>query len=226
LSKSGSRKKAARSPELHPWQERALDVVAASSLAPELVFGGGAALAAVHLHHRTSEDLDFFFMRPVEPEEAEAVGRALVTKATRVDVDVVGARTSLVLRRKAGPIGRIDFAYYPYDPIGRRPRWRGLVVESTIDMAVNKVQAILTRRQPRDYVDLYFLLQEGPERSLERLLSFVRAKFDVGAHPTGLAQRLLLVREMHELPRMIRPVTHAELVAFFEDRVRAIVRSE
>jgi predicted nucleotidyltransferase component of viral defense system len=35
-------------------------VVVESDIAPELAFGGGAALAAIHLHHRTSEDLDFF----------------------------------------------------------------------------------------------------------------------------------------------------------------------
>ena len=91
-------------------------------------------------------------------------------------------------------------------------------------MTVNKVQAILTRQQPRDWADLYFLLSEGPERRLGKLLELVRAKFDVGAHPMGLAARLLLVHEIRELPRMIRRIELAELVAFFEDRVRELTR--
>ncbi len=33
------------------WVEEKLDAVAASKLSRELVFGGGAALAALHLHH-------------------------------------------------------------------------------------------------------------------------------------------------------------------------------
>lgn len=82
-----------------------------------------------------------------------------------------------MLRRASGPFGRIDFAYYPFDPIGRRTSWRGLAVESLLDMTVNKVQAILTRQQPRDFVDLY-----------------------VGAHPMGLAARLLLVHDVRECP--------------------------
>ena len=57
----------------------------------------------------------------------------------------MGPRTSLLLRRRSAVIGRVDFAYYPYDPIERRRLWRGLVVESLVDMTVNKVQAILTR---------------------------------------------------------------------------------
>ena len=85
-------------------------MVGESDLAPELAFGGGAALAAIHLHHRTSEDLDFFLTRPLDPLEVEQLGRAIATKTTRVDIEVVGPRTSLVLRRASGPFGRIDFA--------------------------------------------------------------------------------------------------------------------
>lgn len=202
-----------------------LRIVAESDLSKELVFGGGTALAAVHLHHRTSEDVDFFLMRPIDPGEAESVGRELATASTRVDIEVVGPRTSLLLRRRSGPVGRIDFAYYPFDPIGRRTRWRGLTIESLIDMTVNKIQAILTRQQPRDFVDLYFLLREGPESDLDRLLDLVRAKFDVGAHPMGLAARLLLVHDVRELPRLIRPVRIRELVQFFESRAHELVKN-
>jgi hypothetical protein len=60
LSRSGS-KPGARPPELAAWQDRALRTVGESDIAPELAFGGGAALAAIHLHHRTSEDLVEFF---------------------------------------------------------------------------------------------------------------------------------------------------------------------
>ena len=123
-------------------------------------------------------------------------------------------------------IGRIDFAFYPFDPIGRRKSWRGLSVESLEDMTVNKLQAVLTRNQPRDFVDLYFLLQEGPLRDLDALLDFVRAKFDVGPHRLGLATRLLLAREVKELPRMIRPIKLAEMADFFEARARDLARSE
>lgn len=196
--------------------------MAASDVARGLVFGGGAALAAIHLHHRTSEDLDFFSMDPIEPEAVQAVGRAIATSTLRVDLEIVGPRTSLVLRKTSGPIGRIDFAYYPFDPIGARTTWHGMKVESLVDMTVNKVQAVMTRQQPRDLVDLFFLLREGPERNLERLLSLVRAKFDVGAHRMGLAGRLLLVHEVRELPRMIRPIAIAELVSFFEERAREL----
>ncbi len=224
-SRSGS-KRTARPRELAPWQDRALDVVARSRLGPEVVFGGGAALAALHLHHRASEDLDFFLTRELEPAELAPLASALATAATRTDLEVVGPRASIVLSRRSGYFGRVDFAFYPFEPVGRRTRWRGLTVESIEDMTVNKLQAVLTRRQPRDFVDLYFLLREGPLRDLDELLGLVRAKFDVGPHRLGLAARLLLASELRELPGMIRPVTIDELTAFFEQRARELTRSE
>lgn len=225
--KSGSKNGAARPPELAAWQARALDIVAASRIGREVVFGGGAALAALHLHHRTSEDVDFFLTRELEPADLAEVATSLATPSTTVELEVVGPRTSLLLlRRSATPIGRVDFAYYPFDPVGRRTKWRGLSVESLEDMTVNKVQAILTRNQPRDFVDLYFLLREGPLRDLDPLLDLVRAKFDVGSQRLGLAARLLLAREVRELPRMIRRVSLAKMTAFFEERARELTRLE
>ena len=192
----------------------------------ELVFGGGAALAALHLHHRTSEDLDFFSMRELEPGELSPLAVSLKTATMTTELEVVGPRTSLILLGRSRPVGRIDFAFYPFDPVGRRRTWRGLSVESLEDMTVNKLQAVLTRNQPRDFVDLYFLLREGPLRDLDKILDLVRAKFDVGPHRLGLAARLLLAGEIQELPRMIRPVTIAELTRFFEERARELARSE
>jgi predicted nucleotidyltransferase component of viral defense system len=200
----------------------ALDAVAASGLSSEVVLGGGVALAALHLHHPRSEDLDFFLEREVEAGDLQPLMRSLKVKGTTIEWQQVGPRQTLLLVKGGAEYGRIDFAHYPFDPVGRRGRWRGLQVESLIDMTVNKVQAVLTRFQPRDFVDLYFLLREGPERDVERLLGFVRAKFDVGADRLSLAHRLLMATELRELPPLLRPVELKTLVAFFDDQARAL----
>ena len=165
-------------------------------------------------------------MREVEPGELSPLAVSLATGTTKTEIEVVGPRTSITLLRRSRYLGRVDFAFYPFDPVGKRTTWRRLTVESLEDMTVNKVQAVLTRNQPRDFVDLYFLLREGPLRDLDSLLGLARAKFDVGPHRLGLAARLLLVREIKELPKMIRRVSLRELIAFFEERARAIARAE
>jgi predicted nucleotidyltransferase component of viral defense system len=224
--RSGSKKSARRPPELASWQEHALRRIAVSALGREAVFGGGAALAALDLHHRKSEDLDFFLSRELEAGEVARVAASLSLRSTKTELEVVGPRTSIVLVGRSRYVGRIEFAFYPFEPVAKRRRWRDLNVESIEDMTVNKLQALLTRNQPRDFVDLYFLLREGPLRDLDSLLSLVRAKFDVGPHRLGLASRLLLVHDVKELPRMIRPVSLRQLVAFFEKLSRDLIRAE
>lgn len=211
-------------PELTAWQIHVLDAVARSKLASEVVFGGGAALAVRHLHHRRSEDLDFFLSRELEDGELQPLTRSLIVEGLRIDEQQVGPRRTLLLLRGQKELGRIDFAFYPYDPIARRERWRGLVVESLLDMTVNKLQALLTRFRPRDFIDLYFLLHEGPELDLDRLLDFVRAKFDAGADRLALAQRMLLASRIDEFPTMLRPIKRDELITFFETQARVLVR--
>jgi hypothetical protein len=91
-------------------------------------------------------------------------------------------------------------------------------------MTVNKLQALLTRFQPRDFVDMYFLLREGEERDVDKLLPLLRAKFEAGADRLSLVQRMLLAPRVHELPEMLRPLTREELVRFFEEQAHELSR--
>ena len=91
------------------------------------------------------------------------------------------------------------------------------------EIAVNKVQAVLTRARDRDFIDLYFLLREGPERDVERLLSLARAKFDSGAGRVTLAECLLRAEQTTESPNMIRRVSLSKLRGFFVALARQLV---
>ncbi|HKY37903.1 MAG TPA: nucleotidyl transferase AbiEii/AbiGii toxin family protein [Polyangiaceae bacterium] len=210
--------------ELSAWQKHALLEVGRTPLGREATFGGATALSVAYLHHRRSEDLDFFLTREPAIADLAPLARAVRRLGFKVEIRPLGVRTALVLLKERKEVGHIDVAYYPYDPVDRPTSWQGLRVDSLVDMTVNKVQAVLTRARPRDFVDLWFLLREGPERKLERLLSLARAKFDVGASRITLAEQLLKVEEIAELPRMLRPVALNELQAFFVGLAREIVR--
>ena len=193
-------------------------------MAREATFGGATALAVLYLHHRRSEDLDFFLTREVEPAELRALSAAVRRLGFLVDTRPMPMRQTLVLAKSGREVGHIDLAHFPYDPIDRPVRWRGLRVDSLLDITVNKVQAVLTRARERDFVDLWFLLREGAERDVDRLLALTRAKFDVGASRVTLAEQLLRVEAITKLPRMIRPLPLAALRAFFVDLARELVR--
>jgi hypothetical protein len=130
----------------------------------------------------------------------------------------------LVVLESGEEVGHVDLVHYPYDPVDRATVWKGLRADSLSDHAVNEVQALLTRARERDFVDLFFLLREGPLRDVEELLSLARAKFDVGANRFTLAERLLGAEEIEDLPEMLRPITLEQLKRFYADLARALIR--
>jgi hypothetical protein len=201
-----------------------LAALAKTSLAKDAVFGGATALSVLYLHHRRSDDIDLFLERMPGPGDETAAARAIRSVGLGVESRPIDLRRTLAVLQGSREIGHVDLAYYPYEPIGRRTTWQGLRVESLLDMTVNKLQALLTRARERDFVDVYFLLREGPERDLERLLAFVRAKFEVGPAPATLAEKFLAAERLTELPEMIRKVTKRELASFFEKLARQLVR--
>ena len=219
----GPRKKI-DAPELADWQARVLEDIRSVALARELVFGGGSALSALYLHHRASEDLDFFLRRALQPADLAEIVGALRERGVSLKQRDTGPVRSLLLQAGRKDIGKIDFAYYPYAAADKPVAWQGLAVESILDMTLNKVQAVLTRFQGRDFVDLFFLLREGPKRRLDELLVLVEKKFGVGADRFSLGEALLRVREIQELPRMIRPLTLEALREFFWNEARELIR--
>jgi Nucleotidyl transferase AbiEii toxin, Type IV TA system len=184
--------------------------------------GGGAALAGAYLQHRTTGDIDLFVhdtgeMRALVellPGVASAQGSVLTLQrdvgylvraelqtqdGTRVEVDVVNE-----------PVADIES---PSSPV------EGIIVESLTDLRASKLACILSRSEPRDLVDLYFLDQAGfpPERDLESALCK-----DAGIDPGALAW-LLAQFPTHPMPSMLKPLTRSELESFRDrlaDRMR------
>jgi len=70
------------------------------------------------------------------------------------------------------------------------------------------VTAILGRTEPKDFVDLHFILQTGYD--FDDLLAKAQTK-DLGIQPFFMAGALLQVRKLHLLPTTTPPLTHTEL---------------
>lgn len=53
----------------------------------------------------------------------------------------------------------VEFTYYPFQPLQPFKKVRGLKIDSLFDIGVNKLFAISDRFDPKDFVDLYFLVK-------------------------------------------------------------------
>jgi hypothetical protein len=131
--------------------------------APNLRLDGGTALAAFHLGHRVSKDLDFFgdyqmnaaAFAEVVREVAEE--RGFTMRATRGRS--MGFAQYIAGNPEAGIEVQLDFAAAsPFHLEDRDAAAEGIQVSSYRDLCAGKLHAICDRYEPRDYVDLYAIL--------------------------------------------------------------------
>lgn len=149
----------------HAWEQ------VAPLLPREAYLGGGTAIA-VHLRHRQSRDLDFFYHEPV-------------------DLDVLRQRLRsrgpfAVTRQSAGTLnGLFGTTRLQFLQVGlERPERRldpttvvaGLPVAGLGDLLAMKLNAIAGRAQLRDYFDLMAIEQQAG-RSIEEGLALFLARY-------------------------------------------------
>jgi hypothetical protein len=177
--------------------------------------GGGAALAGAYLKHRVTGDIDLFCH---DSEEMRALVQVLADTADSAGVELnivrdAGALVRAVVKWSGGEL-ELDVVHEPVADIEEPPPpIEGIVVESLRDLRANKLTCILSRSEPRDLVDLYFLDRAGhpPEEDLDLAL-----KKDAGIDPAVLAW-LLSRFPTEPLPQMLEPLTEEQLRRFRDE---------
>lgn len=135
--------------------------------APNLRLDGGTALSAYYLHHRESEDLDFFSDPGLN---APAFGNAVkeVGAAEGIHLDSYGGQSLGMVTYIARGDGegeaavKIQFAVQsPFRLEALEPTAEGIRVSSLRDICAGKLHAVCDRLAHRDFYDLYVILTEG-----------------------------------------------------------------
>lgn len=183
--------------------------------------GGGAALAGGYLGHRTTGDIDLFVHD----------GAAMRELAARLPVAAAAAGCSLAVLRDVGHLVRarlgaadgntleVDLVAEPVADLAATTEIEGIEVESLTDLRASKLTCILSRSEPRDLVDLYFLDLAGfpPVADLG-----IALRKDAGVDP-GVLAWLVAQFPTAPLPVMLAPFTQGELVRF-RDKLAAQLR--
>ena len=150
---------------------------------------GGAALAGFHLHHRETQDLDFFATPDTDPEQGtqalkDAVGAIGAT--IRVLQESRDFRRFLVSRADASTIVDMVIDRSP-QVVAEKVLFGKICVDPVREIAANKLCALLDRTEARDFADLKLLLAGG--LALEEVLVDAQRKH-AGADPATLAWSL------------------------------------
>jgi hypothetical protein len=115
----------------------------------------------------------------------------------------------------------IDIVHEPLADIEPPPEpIEGVFVESLADLRASKLTCILSRSEPRDLTDLYFLDQAGypPERDVDLAI-----RKEAGIDP-GILAWLLSEFPTEPLPRMLLPLSHEKLRAFRDELAERLRR--
>lgn len=118
------------------------------------VLGGGTALA-LHIGHRMSVDLDFFTGKPFRVETLISDIRKLSSS-----FNVIAEGEDFLTANVDGI--KVSLFKYDYPFTDRLTSCKGIKVAGPLDIAAMKIIAVSQRGTKRDFVDLYFLLQDIP----------------------------------------------------------------
>ena len=204
---------------LTPLQRTVLDAVFAEEVfAQSFYLTGGTALAAFHLFHRYSDDLDLF----TNDRSLELVWPTLQGRLPALGL-TVESRTPQFIRLRHPEGLRVDVVHDVPFRVGIPVRQGAWLIDSLDNITLNKVAAIQGRLDVKDYVDLYLLLKDHPRRILTWL---VQAKQkDASIEPFLWSRLIGDVETFRVLPRMVVPLPLPELVAFYRTLRRLILAS-
>lgn len=197
-----------------------LDLVRAiQSKRPDLFLTGGAALSAFYLGHRYSMDLDLF---SADPDAFGAFAEVARAAAGDIGAEVRPGQGAFPHYRafivREGEFLGVDLVVDTAAPvISPRPVRDGIGVDSIEDILANKLVAVTSRLELRDFVDLYCIDRRGP--MMVEGIAWARRK-DPSLTPAALAHRLSSGPWNKPMPKMITPVSIGDV----RNRMTAVAR--
>ncbi len=195
-------------------QRIVLDLFSNESVLSEVYYlSGGTALAEYYLQHRDSDDLDFFTDEMIDRVLIESFIQKVTAHfgTATARMECIHDRRLFFVDVKTTEL-KLEFSPYPFPALEERSKQNGVLIDSLRDIRANKLAALIDRFEPKDFVDLYFILQDCP---LEEIRGDVEKKFGLKISPLLLGSELAKVKRVEILPRMKRSLTIKELKTFF-----------
>lgn len=198
-------------------QKKALKLISNSQLSQHFYFGGGTALSLHYLQHRYSEDLDFFSQEEFDPLSVTTSLKSLQKELGFISFDYQNSfnRNLYFLRFKNEYVLKLEFTYYPFAQIEKPKKIDGILVDSVIDIATNKLFTISQKPRGRDYYDLYSIINKYGF-TIEELRMKAKLKFDWHIDPLQLASRLFEIETHLDDPIIKKSFDRKDMIAFFQ----------
>ena len=187
---------------------------------------GGTALSVFYLSHRLSDDLDLFTLLPVDLSE--------------IDFWIKGEWRGASVKIKEGPEFlsvlvsdvRVDFVVDPLSINEERESFlfesgKSLYVDTLRNITSNKFCAVVSRIEPKDFVDLYTIVKTFPNIEVEDIYRQSRLKDAIFDDPPTAAYQLEMgcafIRENPSLiPKMLKQIDWKDFFDFYSNVAKIV----
>ncbi|MDP3899723.1 MAG: nucleotidyl transferase AbiEii/AbiGii toxin family protein [bacterium] len=204
-------------------QQKLLQVISTDETISKFFYlTGGTALAEFYLHHRLSEDLDFFSETEFEPQSVYTFLKSIQKKTgIRKIVFEQSFNRNLFFVHLPREIIKTEFTYFPFPRIEKKKKINKLAIDSLLDIAVNKIFTIYQQPRSRDFIDVYCILQKKPY-AIRDLIKKAKIKFDWHVDPIQLGSRFLQARTLKDYPRMLTNIDDTVWQNFFVNEAKKL----
>jgi hypothetical protein len=176
---------------LYPFQDRVIQVI--NQVDTEVYLSGGTAASRGYLHHRFSDDLDYFVND--DPRFGLWVDRLIQALAARWNCEVTlkEERFTRLMLTEADVTLKMEFINDVPSRVGRIQTHPTLGrIDTAENILANKVTALLDRDEPKDLADIWGFCFLG-NLSLQDAISNAQSKA-AGVFPADLGRALCSVR--------------------------------
>lgn len=182
------------------------------NLLSDFYLSGGTALT-MYLNHRQSEDLDFFNQKKVNLQlllpTLKSIGQP--TKL-QLDQGTINCFINQV---------QLQLLYYPYKLLKKPTKWKQISISSKLDIACTKLITVSSRGSKKDFIDLYFLLQEYSLPFLFKKLQikYTRTQFD----QTHILKSLVYFKDADKQPsvKSLKPINWPQVKKHLISQVKS-----
>jgi len=181
---------------------------------------GGTAISEFYLHHRLSEDLDFFSEDDFPVDICDRYIEKLKNKY-RASIQQK-RRTGFYRYTLSGEFGelKIDFVYHVFKQLEFGKKIGKLKIASIWDILVDKLYTIFHRGTARDFVDLYLGIKYV-DCDWDQLISAMEEKYQSGFDRMSLLSRLPIVKDLADYPKMLVPFDPKKMENFYFDMIKS-----
>ena len=194
--------------------ERLLIDLIKSDIIKDFYLAGGTALA-FQFGHRKSIDLDWFNKNSFDTQE-------LRKELSKIAKPIIKAEEKDTLDLVLSDV-KLTFLGYPYDLLFPLIDYQGVKLADYRDIACMKLDAVSSRGSKKDFIDLYFILQNI---SLEELFELFEKKYQkIEFNKMHILKSLnyFIDTDKEPMPVMLKEIEWKNIKKYFEELAKLAI---